>query len=261
MNKGIVGIQKDGMCLTREQMPGGMTMECRFDESYRKQVADYIRRLQAAKRSSTEARVEGDSAEVTSRIDGKVVHNPLQAAMEQGLCQIQMPGGGEKSRSPTPAQPEPVKPLKQPPARTIAPAQKAPKVSKVPGQPSPRAMKLEPDLSVTAVELDARCRPIVTLENLGGAGLPASAYERGNSPAIQLFKDGKGWQGVSLAAMDRQKALMQPGGRLRFTLFQPVPTDHAVRVKVVADSRNQIAESHKENNTLERTMRCHASGN
>ncbi|MET0023174.1 MAG: hypothetical protein ABW085_02845 [Sedimenticola sp.] len=42
------------------------------------------------------------------------------------------------------------------------------------------------------VEFDARCRPIVTLENRGGAGVPASAYDRSNSAGIQLYKEGKG---------------------------------------------------------------------
>ncbi|MES9868127.1 MAG: CARDB domain-containing protein [Sedimenticola sp.] len=96
----------------------------------------------------------------------------------------------------------------------------------------------------------------MTLENRGGAGVPASAYDRSNSAGIQLYKDGKGWQGVALFGFDRTRALMKPGGQASFTLFQPLPEGTSVRVKIVADLRNQIRESNKRNNTLELELRC-----
>lgn len=113
-----------------------------------------------------------------------------------------------------------------------------------------------PDLAVAGVKLDARCRPVVTLENHGNRGLPAAAYERSNSAGIQLYKNGKTWQGVALFGFNRTKALLKPGGCAVFTLFQPLPIDIPTRIRIVADSRNQINEAAKKNNTLEVRLRC-----
>ncbi|MET0086587.1 MAG: hypothetical protein ABW082_08735 [Sedimenticola sp.] len=250
MKKSVIGPDDDGNCLTREQMPGNMTMECRFDEAYRKEVADYIRQVEAAEKSSTEARIAGGKTKVTTRLDGKAVANPLQAAMEKGLCKAIMPQGREKPRasSPPPAKPKRLHKPPQPPAPPAPPKRAVPKA-----KPGKQAL---PDLAVVRVEFDARCRPIVTLENRGGAGVPASAYDRSNSAGIQLYKEGKGWQGVALFGFDRTRALMKPGGQASFTLFQPLPEGTSARVKIVADLRNQIRESNKRNNTLELELRC-----
>ncbi|MES9880266.1 MAG: hypothetical protein ABW185_05225 [Sedimenticola sp.] len=95
MVKKIIGLQSDGNCLTREQMPGKMTMECRFDEPYRKMVAGFVRQNQAAKEVTTRAKIGGGGgggeSELTTRIDGRQVKNPLQEAMKKGYCQVVMP--------------------------------------------------------------------------------------------------------------------------------------------------------------------------
>ncbi|MEJ1366190.1 MAG: hypothetical protein RPU52_13970 [Candidatus Sedimenticola sp. (ex Thyasira tokunagai)] len=249
MVKKIIGPTPDGNCLTHEQMPGNMVMECRFSESYRKETAEYIREVQAAKETRTEARISGGKSEVTTRLDGKKVKNPLQEAMKRGYCQVMMPERGKGLKGPAPApaksvrrQPEKIVRKPVPQKRVIA-AGKAPATSM-------------PDLAVAGVKLDVRCRPVVTLVNRGGRGVPVSAYDRQNSAGIQLYKNGKPWQGVALFGFDRKKALLKPGGRADFTLFQSLPPDTSTRVKVVADSRNQIRESEKMNNTLEVELRC-----
>ncbi|MES9857836.1 MAG: hypothetical protein ABW166_14735 [Sedimenticola sp.] len=252
MVKKIIGLQPDGNCLAREQMPGKMTMECRFDEPYRKIVADFVRQTQAAKESTTRAKIAGGGREVTTRLDGRPVKNPLQEAMKKGYCQVVMPKGVAKPKRSTPA---PVKRIHSQPKKTVRRAA-PPKRVEPTVQPSAAP---GPDLAVAGVKLDARCRPVVTLENRGSRGLPATAYERSNSAGIQLYKNGKPWQGVALFGFDRTRALLKPGGRAVFTLFQPIPADTSTRVKIVADSRNQIREALKRNNTLEVKLRCSGS--
>lgn len=174
MKKSIIGLEPDGKCLTHEQMPGNMMMKCRFEEGYRKEVADYIRKVQASERIETKARIDGTKTEVTTQLDGK--------AIEKGYCQVEM--SGAKPMAPPPAKPEQKRPPK-PPAPPKPPER--PIMQTKPGRPD------LPDLAVAAVEFDGRCRPIVTLENRGSRGVPASAYERQGSAVVQLYKDGKGW--------------------------------------------------------------------
>lgn len=249
MIKKVVGLEADGNCLTHEQMPSNTHMECHLNEYFRKAVAVYTRNLQTAKEKSTRIRISGDKTEVITRLDGEVVENPLQEALDKGYCQTVMPGVKEEPMlsSPPPDSSLQHQPLK-PPTLPIASKRASPAV-----QPGTAPM---PDLAVSEVKFDVRCRPIVILENRGSRGLPASAYDKRNGAGIQLYKDGKGWQGIALFGFDRTKALMKPGGKASFTLFQPLPPDTPAKVKIVADHRNQISESTKENNTLETELRC-----
>lgn len=92
MKRSIVGVV-DGKCFYVEDMPGNGKMECSYSEESRKAVAQYYRltansgEVRTKAKASLSADGEFDS-EATTTIDGKVVENLLQAAMNDGTCTI-----------------------------------------------------------------------------------------------------------------------------------------------------------------------------
>lgn len=89
MDKEIFGIV-DAKCKYIEQMPNGGQMECKYTESERIAVAKYY--LDIAKASSSETEVSFSlnkgSVKNTYTINGKIVENPLQEALNNGACVI-----------------------------------------------------------------------------------------------------------------------------------------------------------------------------
>jgi hypothetical protein len=80
-------------CATVEAMPGNHKMQCEFPADVRKAVAVFFRETQGAAaggktiagRTATDAH---GKAESTTTIGGKPVVNPLQQALERGLCKV-----------------------------------------------------------------------------------------------------------------------------------------------------------------------------
>lgn len=89
MDKEILGIVA-GKCDYVEQMPNGGKMECKYTESERKTLAQYYRDVAAAESVGTSVNANLGSGEqkTTYTINGKVVANPLQEAMNSGACVI-----------------------------------------------------------------------------------------------------------------------------------------------------------------------------
>ena len=80
-------------CATVEAMPGKHTMRCEFPADVRKSVAAFYRQMLAAEtrgktiggKLAVDDRGKGTS---TTAVDGKPVVNPLQQALERGICKI-----------------------------------------------------------------------------------------------------------------------------------------------------------------------------
>lgn len=94
MEKEILGII-DGKCDYIEQMPNNGKMECKYTESERKAVAQYSRDLATAESFGTDVSAHADFADLESgkqktkyTINGKIVENPLQEAIDSGVCVI-----------------------------------------------------------------------------------------------------------------------------------------------------------------------------
>jgi len=83
---GIIG----GKCDYVEQMPNGGKMECKYSEGERIAAAQYYKDVATAESVGTSANVNLGSGEqkTTYTINGKVVDNPLQEAMNSGVCVI-----------------------------------------------------------------------------------------------------------------------------------------------------------------------------
>ena len=123
---------------------------------------------------------------------------------------------------------------------------------------------LKPDLSVTnikAIKYDqGRCYLRVRLKNSGPAPIPDSIYTSKTKVGIQMYKDNKPAGGMSLWAFDHNKTLQKPGKSLTRDWFKSpnnlLKKGNVYTIKVVADSRHELAETNEGNNSLTKHVHC-----
>jgi hypothetical protein len=91
LERTIIGLT-GATCATREAMPGKHTMRCEYPPDVRKAVASFYRDMHAAdaggKTIGGTLTVDDSGTRRSTTVDGKPVANPLQQAMERGLCTI-----------------------------------------------------------------------------------------------------------------------------------------------------------------------------
>lgn len=89
LGKEILGVV-NGKCNYVEQMPNGGKMECKYSESERVAVARYYKDVATAESVGTSLNADLGSGKqkTTYTINGKVVDNPFQEAMNNGICVI-----------------------------------------------------------------------------------------------------------------------------------------------------------------------------
>lgn len=92
MTKSIIGF-KGGKCFYAEQMPNGGRMDCAYTDKFRKTVAAYYEKVEAAAAAgkSLGASAKWDSSgktETRHTIDETPIENPLQEALNAGQCKI-----------------------------------------------------------------------------------------------------------------------------------------------------------------------------
>ena len=89
MEKEVLGIINE-KCNYVEQMPGDGKMECKYTESVRKTVAQYYKDIEEAGSSTFENNINLGTGEQKTKytIDGKEVENPIQEAIDTGICII-----------------------------------------------------------------------------------------------------------------------------------------------------------------------------
>ena len=82
------------------------------------------------------------------------------------------------------------------------------------------------DLGISSLSFNNQCNPILELQNYGTRPLPATFYLAVNPAFIQLRKEAVGKPLVittkSISALDKKRALLQPGGKLRIELPQSI---------------------------------------
>jgi hypothetical protein len=86
----------------------------------------------------------------------------------------------------------------------------------------------------------------VQLVNNGDTPLPAMFWQK-NIPTIYIYRNGKGWGGVTLKIFDPGKHLAEPGGKALY-IFQNLTIRGTETIKVVVDSQNTVRESDENNN-------------
>ena len=89
LEKEVLGIVS-GKCDYVEQMPNGGKIECKYSESERMAAAQYYKDVATDESAGTSVNADLGSGEqeTTYTINGKVVDNPLQEAMNTGVCVI-----------------------------------------------------------------------------------------------------------------------------------------------------------------------------
>ena len=89
LEKEILGIISD-KCNYVEQMPNGGKMECKYSESERMAATQYYEDIASVESAGTNINANLGSGELktTYTINGKVVDNPLQEALNTGVCVI-----------------------------------------------------------------------------------------------------------------------------------------------------------------------------
>ncbi len=92
LERNIIGLS-GGKCLTTEAMPGKHTMQCALPADVRKAVATFFKQTQSAEAAGKtlggKVAIGGDGTpRSTSTVDGQPVVNPLQQAVESGICKI-----------------------------------------------------------------------------------------------------------------------------------------------------------------------------
>ncbi len=92
LERKIIGLA-GGKCVTIESMPGKHKMQCEYPPDMRKAVAAFFRETQAAEAAGKtiggKVTMGGDGKpKSTTTVEGKPVVNPLQQAIEGGVCKI-----------------------------------------------------------------------------------------------------------------------------------------------------------------------------
>ncbi|NDY42411.1 hypothetical protein G3N55_06090 [Dissulfurirhabdus thermomarina] len=129
--------------------------------------------------------------------------------------------------------------------------------------PFPKRLAALPDLAVTDIHLDPKCRVIVTVKNLGPGSIPDAAYLRSGAVGLQLYRNGRPWGGIDLQGFDPGRQLQRPGGSLTrrglgIMPEQVVRPGRTVTIRAWTDAGNQIKEADEGNNILGRSLSCGA---
>jgi hypothetical protein len=115
-----------------------------------------------------------------------------------------------------------------------------------------------PDLVVKNIRVTNKCELLVTIANIGGAGVPPSDYKK---IVIQMFVDGKTGGGMVLSVFDIHYLMTHPKRTVTKNWF-PTATKSRIgdglphTIKVVADEGNYLREASEYNNSLTKRLSC-----
>ncbi len=89
MERKVVGLI-NGKCQYTEEMPNNGRMDCEYSEDQRKVIAQHYRDTAVAESAGVSITTDPETGEIkkTYTIDGKEVENPLQEALDTGICVI-----------------------------------------------------------------------------------------------------------------------------------------------------------------------------
>lgn len=112
-----------------------------------------------------------------------------------------------------------------------------------------KAFLLPRDLGITSLNVKAD-NVHVEVRNLGEGKLTEDLYARKGKDALtlMLYLNGKSWGGVTLAGLDPDRKLVEPGGRVGYTFNLKVPKDAQVTAKLAMP---EFADTNSANNEKE----------
>jgi len=127
----------------------------------------------------------------------------------------------------------------------------------VDGPRGDRPYKRLPDLVVTDITLDRKCRVVVHVKNNGPGRVPAKAWEENgpNASVLYININGKKWEGgQTLREFDPDRNLRHPGGTAVMTSNLSIP--NKAKVGAFIDFSNKIVEEDERNNLLKTVQVC-----
>ncbi len=118
-------------------------------------------------------------------------------------------------------------------------------------------LALEPaDIAVTDIGVDAQCRPVATLTNVGNTNLPLAAYHQMAGATYQFYRGEPrdSWASSRFYSKDPQKQLVPPGGSVQVGVSKQV----VGTVVVSAEFRPEgsYTDTQPGNNLLSKSLTC-----
>lgn len=110
-----------------------------------------------------------------------------------------------------------------------------------------------PNLVVSDIRLDERCRALVTVKNDGAGELPTYFWKK-NMPVLKLFKNGDLWGEVDIRFFDYQKKLNPVGGEAVYNTGLKVIDSAKIMAQIETNSR--MFEEDKTDNRKEVGVVC-----
>lgn len=110
-----------------------------------------------------------------------------------------------------------------------------------------------PNLIISDIRLDERCKTLVTVSNVGAGPLPIYYWKR-FKPVLKLFKNGELWGEVDIRFFDYQQKLSSPGGEAVYNTGIRVIDSAKIRAQV--ETGNRVFEEDKADNSKEVGVVC-----
>lgn len=110
-----------------------------------------------------------------------------------------------------------------------------------------------PNLIITDIHLDERCKAIVTLKNSGTGALPLYFWKK-HMPVLKLFQNGELWGEVDIRFFDYRQTLSPPGGEAVYNTGLKVIDSATIRAQIETNSR--VFEEDKTDNRKEVGVIC-----
>lgn len=118
-------------------------------------------------------------------------------------------------------------------------------------------LALDPaDIAVTDIVVDAQCRPVATLTNVGNTNLPLAAYDQKAGATYQFSRgeNHEAWGGARLYSHDPQKQLVPPGGSAQVSISKQVVG--TVLVSAEFQPAGSYTDTQPGNNRLGKSLTC-----
>ena len=110
-----------------------------------------------------------------------------------------------------------------------------------------------PNLIITDIRLDDRCKTLVFLKNNGGGALPISFWKR-SMPKLEISKDNQLWGEVDIRFFDYNQALSPAGGEAVYNTGLKV--FGSAKIKAMVHTEARVFEEDKTDNSKEVVLTC-----
>lgn len=110
-----------------------------------------------------------------------------------------------------------------------------------------------PNLVISDIRLDERCKAIVFIKNRGAGVLPTYFWKK-NMPKLTLFKDNQLWGEVDIRFFDYKQSLSPVGGEVAYNTGLKVI--RSARIKAIVETNARVFEEDKTDNSKEIVLTC-----